>query len=172
MAKKGTIKRFTKGNASLTVFTPSLLSNKQVLGKFLATLQAIEKKAHAELNKTVQTWNDPPTFLTTEKGFKGGDLRLEVEPVGTELQVKKWKWLDKGTTKRYATMKRTFIRKTQPRSFIARAGTTPSGKGVAYVRIEVLRPGIVARQWSSMLSRNLALYASKLIYKTVKEVFE
>jgi hypothetical protein len=127
-----------------------------------------EKDAKRLLKMTVETWDDPPHFETTERKFAGGDFRLAVEPAGTEIQVKKWWWLNRGTSVRYATMLPKFRSKTDPRVFQSHAGTKG---GVAFVSRRVPRPGIQARQWSNILSRVLAKRVNARIIKAVKEVF-
>jgi hypothetical protein len=70
---------------------------------------------------------------------------------GHSFGQQKWKWLDQGTSVRYATMSRDFVAKTRVRIIASR----PGRGHLHYVDRAIPRPGIEARQFDNEISRRL-----------------
>ena len=149
-----------------------VLSSNRVRGKILAQLNKEVKEAERLMNMPIATWDDPPTIVATSPKYAGGEIHYEVRVAGTDQQRNKWLWLDKGTKVRYATMTSDFKRKTAPRRLTSTAGTSPSRDGVAIVSKKYPRPGIQARQWSSIINRRLRDRLRKNIPRAIREGLE
>src|SRR3990170_1600278 len=100
---------------------PKQLSIGAVRTNILNALKDEGKHAVSLLNETIATWEHKPT-MTSEIGYKGGDVAMIAGPSGDMDAVKKWHYLDKGTRVRYAVMSRDWRSKTAP-------GRLRSGQG-------------------------------------------
>lgn len=70
---------------------------------------------------------------------------------GHHFGQQKWKWLDQGTSVRYATMSRDFLPKTRVRVITSR----PGRGHLHFVDRRVPRPGIDARYFDNEISKRL-----------------
>lgn len=99
------------------------------------------------LQRTVQSWRgDKPAWETQVEQASDGLVGLLVF-TGSTFGRQKWKWLDQGTSVRYATMTPDFKPKTTPGVFWSGSGAG----GLLYVSKQRPRPGIKARNWSEKL---------------------
>jgi hypothetical protein len=80
------------------------------------------------------------------------------------MGIKKWTWLDEGTSVRYATMSPDWQSKTRLKWFGSRAGR---GRRL-YVRRDRPRPGIEARGWSEALILTRKNAFEKAIFEALK----
>ena len=122
--------------------SPKFLSPNEVRGHILSTLQKYERLFAKDFEETVATWNDPAVFWTKVR-YAGGHARVAVL-----TNDKKWKWLNYGTSVRYAHMGKGFQRKTQP-------GQLRSGPGHAPFKPIFIgsppKPGIEPRNWHRII---------------------
>lgn len=113
----------------------------------------LSRRFVAEHNVRVSTWNDKPAF----SGEASDDLGPEKPNVlivvnGSDLQVKKWFWVDKGTAVRYAQLSQDWASKTQPGQRVPGPG---QGR-VLYVDRNIAWPGIDARKFSEDIVDDLS----------------
>jgi hypothetical protein len=131
-------------------------------GEMAHYLEIVEKK----FKSSASTWSHDPGFVVENKvkGF-GASFKV-VGEVYTEDDV--YRYLNDGTSVRYATMTKNFSPKTKPGRISARAG---SG-GLHYVSRGRPRPGIKARNWDVLIAdgteRNLRLAFNRAIEKSAK----
>lgn len=116
-----------------------------------AALFAAKTEALALYRKTTTTWNFPPQFTAIRTA--GGWL-IQVSDI-------RYRYLDKGTAVRYATMTPDFKPKTKVGVFYSYAG---AGR-VAYVSRKKPRPGIEARGWSERVHERVTL----IVRRTFRE---
>ena len=115
----------------------------------LLNVMRAEGRVHQrELRKTTATWQgDKPQFESLVS-LQGGAATVLTGPVGNEMGIKKWSWLDGGTRVRYATMSGDWRSKTRVKWF-----GSGGGKGrMLFVNRRRPRPGIAARGWSEALT--------------------
>lgn len=144
-----------------------VVSIKQIKGKKL-NVDAIRKeienaleeeaKFHRkELEKTVRTWRDKPTFESLTD-YGGGDLVVITGPAGSGSGAQHWVWTDKGTRAHPIVARRApalrfragNIPKTAPGQFSARVG----GRVGPWRRPRAVRhPGTKPRKWTEILSK-------------------
>lgn len=126
------------GFFEIRVTRPELFDTAQVRARVLAVLNRQAKRYVQDLEAVTETWSDPPNFLI-DRGFRGGNVYVEIWTPDD-----KFKWVDKGTRVRYATMTPDFQPKTR-RGYI---GSFSGKGGLAYVNKNIPRPGIQARNFS------------------------
>jgi hypothetical protein len=123
----------------------------------LELLNELRKQGTAtrrELEKTVRTWQDAPRFETIIS-LAGGDAAALTGPVGSEMQVQKFVWLDKGTRIRWAVMSRDWQSKTRPGRLNSGPGSgrvVIAGRRAMQARNIRPRPGIEARNWTEIVA--------------------
>lgn len=101
-----------------------------------------------DFEKTTQTWEgERPDFGQAISLAQGGPTLL-IEPQGGK-GAQKWRWLDEGTSVRYATMTPDFQAKTKPRYL----GSGRGRGGLMYVNRNRPRPGIKARGWTELIAK-------------------
>jgi hypothetical protein len=91
------------------------------------------------------TWNEAPDFPDTEL-IENGNLVINVGPDGEERVVKKFRYVDEGTSVRYARMTRDFV----PKSSSGRLRSGPGRGGFAELD-GIFRPGIAARNFGDQI---------------------
>lgn len=135
----------------LTSIKPEKMNIKVFEEGFLAALKDEHRAEVPLFNQTVESWSftGTPVF---DKEISRTATRMQVitGPVGGDLAVKKWLWLNSGTRVRHALMSSNWRSKTSP-------GTLFSGGGagrVVRVSKRVRRPGIKARGWTIIIARN------------------
>jgi hypothetical protein len=122
--------------------SPKFLTPNEVRGHILSTLQKYEKLFEQDFEQTVATWNKPAVFWTKVR-YASGHARVAVM-----TDDKKWRWLNYGTSVRYAHMSKDFQRKTHPGQLQSGAGHAP------FTPVFIgspTRPGIVARNWHEII---------------------
>jgi len=124
----------------------------------LELLNALRSEAAAikkEYRKTVQSWDDPPSFDDAISLAKGDAVAL-VGPTGSQQQVNKFLWLDKGTRIRWALMSRNWRSKTRPGQLNSGPGSGRviiAGRRAMQSRNIQPRPGIEARNWTDIIAQ-------------------
>jgi len=120
-------------------------------------LRNVAERVSTLLRSTTDNWQGSAPDFPRRGGFRirttGGNATITIIPVGNDMGINKWVWLDRGTDKRYAMMSKDWTSKTQQ-------GMFQSGRGAGRV---VLRgreafekfhlppqPGIEPREWSEM----------------------
>lgn len=107
----------------------------QVRGFLLANLNKYARLIQADYAEFTATWRHRPTFLV-KRHYAGGDNYVLVYTTDIIFH-----YLDRGTSRRYATMTRDF----RPKTAYRRIKSTTGQGGLAYVNPRVARPGIEAR---------------------------
>lgn len=126
-------------------------------------LQALEdegREVEREMAETIATWQGEKPDFESIVDISGGGASVLTGPVGSELAVNKWVWLDEGTKAHDIRAKRKprlryrkggFRAKTKPGSLRSGAGQKATGpwRGPAQVR----HPGTAARNWTAILTK-------------------
>lgn len=134
----------------MTVIPAKLLSIKKLSGSILAAQNENKKQLIRYLNMTIATWQGDRPTMDAQIAFAGGGIIITGGPVDDGSQgMKKWHWLNSGTSIRYATMTRGFKAKTRTGRVTAGIGAG----GLAFVDRKVPRPGIKARRWYYYIPR-------------------
>jgi hypothetical protein len=122
--------------------SPKFISPNEVRGHILSTLQKYERLFKADFEETVATWRSPAAFRTKVR-YAQGRARVAVL-----TDDKKWRWLNYGTSVRYAHMGQGFKRKTHPGQLKSGPGNPP------FDPIFIGRPpkkGIEPRNWHVLI---------------------
>lgn len=106
-----------------------------------ATMDRFAADVEADFQSTVRTWNNKPTFKLVKKYT----LDTYSAEVGTTDRI--YKFINDGTSVRYATMTADFSPKTSPGQLAAVAG---SG-GLAYVNVFRPHEGIKPRAFDTQV---------------------
>lgn len=114
------------------------------------------KETEKALAPTVSSWTSDKPRFDSIIDTTGGDASVLTGPVGSEMAVKKFRWLDEGTSIRWALMSRDWRSKT-------RVGVLKSGRGRGKVVIAGRRamtarnigprPGIEGRGWTELVRK-------------------
>lgn len=131
-------------------FSPKGFDSRKVIGSVLAELRNVQEPKMIRLaNETIKTWNDPPSFAQ-QKGqirFAGGQTSMQLKISGNDKQIKKWIYLNGGTSVRYAVMNNPYYNKTFP-GFLG----SVSGRGYPVHRGKnIPMSGIKARGWDKLM---------------------
>jgi hypothetical protein len=122
--------------------SPGFLTPNEVRGHILSTLQKYEKLVNKDFEATVATWRKPASFEHFVR-YAGGHARVVIS-----TNDSKWKWLNYGTSVRYAHMGRGFRPKTHPNQL-------QSGKGQPPYDPQYIgppgHPGIEPRNWTKLV---------------------
>lgn len=124
----------------------------------LELLNALRKEATAikkEYQKVVNTWDDAPKF-DSAISLTGGNASALVGPTGSQKQVNKFLWLDKGTRIRWALMSKDWRSKTRPGGLSSGPGggrVVVAGRRAMQARNIAPRPGIQARNWTTLIAQ-------------------
>lgn len=110
-----------------------------------------------DLERPIKTWNDPPKIEVLIDLDKK-DATVLIGPTGTDLQVNKFVWGDKGTRPHVIKAKNApllkfktqFTPKTTPGTLASRAGSSSPPWASKKV---VNHPGTKARGWSELALR-------------------
>ena len=139
----------------------------------LELLNELRKEARLikkEYEKTVQTWSDAPSF-DQDISLTGGAASALVGPTGSTQQVNKFKWLDKGTRIRWALMSRDWQSKTRPGQLHSGPGAGRvliAGRRAMQARNIAPRPGIQARNWTTMIAQRRKRPFQKAMVKAMQ----
>lgn len=115
-------------------------------------LEALKQEGKEEVplfGETTAPWKNPPGF-GTEVSSTSSKAQAITGPIGSELQVNKWLWLNSGTRVRHALMSGNWRSKTTPGVLRSGGG---SGK-VVRVSKRIRRPGIKAREWTILIAKS------------------
>ena len=120
---------------------------------FLSGLHDMSRQIVKDYEKTTATWKgDKPGFQSLVSLQQPGPTLVVDASGGSEKGVKKWNWLDKGTSVRYAILSPDWISKTTPR-FIG----SGFGRGRVVFMLKkgskFARPGIKAREWTEEITK-------------------
>lgn len=134
-----------------TSFLPGSLSVAEVRGAILAELKNKQSPKLKELhNKTIRTWDFPPTFKI-KFTYAGGEAELQTMIEGTEKEIWKWLWLNYGTSVRHAILSDDWISKTQTNTLLV-----SHGRGrVRAVDSRYLGAGIEPRNWTDLIAAEM-----------------
>lgn len=141
----------------------------------LELLNELRKEGTAtrrELSKAVQTWDDAPSFETLIS-LSGGDAAALTGPVGTDAQVNKFVWLDKGTRIRWAVMSKDWRSKTRPGRLNSGPGSgrvVIAGRRAMQARNIAPRPGIQARNWTELVAKRRRRPYQRAMVKSMQRV--
>lgn len=127
----------------------------QIRLELLNELRKQGREIRKDLKQVVSTWQNKPDFTDPNISLAGGDAVVMIEPTGNEDAVKHFKFLDEGTSIRWAVMSRNWRSKTKVRVLQSGAG---AGRAVIWGKRAMLRrgiaprPGIKARHWTQTIT--------------------
>lgn len=133
----------------LTSIKPEKMNTKVFEEGIFEALKQEGKEEVLLFSETTATWKNEPGF-GTEVSSTSNKAQAVTGPVGSELQVNKWLWLNLGTRVRHALMSGNWRSKTMP-------GALRSGGGagrVVRVSKRIRRPGIKAREWTILIAKS------------------
>ncbi len=125
---------------------------KEVRLELLNAMRAEGKETQKLYEQTVETWKGDKPIFESLISLMHDDATVLTGPNGSEMALKKFKFLDEGTSKRWALMSSDWQSKTRP-------GVLKSGRGRGRVivvgkrRMRRPRPGIQARGWTEKIGR-------------------
>jgi len=159
--------------------TPKTLKIGKITNTLMRAIEAEGEAQKRELDKTVTTWKNRPTFKYDVALYRD-DVSLLVYPTGDQKGVDNWNRIDRGTRPHTITARRAptlrfrtgYRAKTRPRQFTSgasrRSGPWVSPKTVRH-------PGIEAREWSQTLvnrrKRPFTRSMSRAVYEGTRKVF-
>lgn len=118
--------------------------------QFVTQMGNTVKAIGRDFGRTVQTWDDKPTWTHDIK-------RTTITLIGRWVTIADsarpadaniiYRFITRGTSIRYATMTKDFVPKTQFRVL----DSGPGHPGLLYVSKRRPRPGIKGRQWEEMI---------------------
>jgi hypothetical protein len=124
-------------------------------------LNDTNKVTQKEFDDVTGTWTHNVAFVTEPAHIRGND---GVASVGTD--DKPMFWLDVGTKKpRHAVMTKNFVAKTKVRTLKSTAGAG----GLAFVSQKILRPGIDARQFTTVIANDITPVLAKNVDAALKK---
>lgn len=110
-----------------------------------AAAKQTQKDMLDDFQRTTATWKNKPKFETKiEIGAGAGGVRITVT---TDSDI--YKFVDKGTRVRYATMSKDWKSKTTPNEIMSEPGR---GRKL-FVNKKIKRPGIKARNFTKIIAR-------------------
>ncbi len=131
---------------------PQKMKLKEVRLEMLNALRKEGTQTEKLLDQTWATWKGDKPKSESLIGLTGKDATLLTGPVGSDLAVNKWVWLNEGTRIRWALMSSDWKSKTRP-------GKLKSGGGRGRVVVagkramKRPRPGIQARGWTEIIAK-------------------
>lgn len=124
----------------------------KIWGKMLPTLRKSGDAVAAQLQRTVQTWEEHDITFKREIHFSGsGDANVQIFPTGDQKSVDIWNYLNGGTDMRWSVVSKDWESKTWPLRIVAQAG---AGHVVMRGRAKMQAAGmnaghgIEARNWT------------------------
>lgn len=138
--------------AQVKAIKPKKMRIDQVRLELLNALRKEGKEVKALYEQTTSTWKgDKPKFESLI-GLTRNDATVVTGPTGSDKAVNKFRWLDEGTSKRWAVMSSNWSSKTKPGSLKSSSG---SGRVVVVGkrRMKQPRPGIKARKWTEQIHK-------------------
>lgn len=141
---------------------PQKLRVDKIRQEILNALRKEGREQVKQLKKTTKNWRNPPDFeflIGLTRGPNGGATVVS-GPVGrgtgSRNPVAIWQYLNQGTSIRWALMSRDWRSKTRPNSFQSGRGrgrVVIAGRRAMTARGIGPRPGIEARNWSTILTK-------------------
>lgn len=136
-------------NFAFKVSAPKLRTDAIRL-ELLSALGKSGKKLKEEFEKTTKTWKgEKPTFEPIISVVQGTGAGLDMALTGAEKGVRKWFYLNEGTSVRYAILSDDWESKTTP-GFV---GSGPGRGRVVAVNVNSPQPGIETRGWTDIIKR-------------------
>lgn len=137
---------------------PSRLKEKALIAPLLAGMKKTGKEIEVDYKKTTKTWRNKPVFeILSDLNPKGPEVL-----VGTDSLI--YKFLDEGTSVRYALMTDDFQPKTEPGII----GSSSGKGGLVYVDRRRPRPGIKARGFSPIIQKKFQPRFKRLMEQAMK----
>jgi hypothetical protein len=122
---------------------PKRLKEKALIASLLKGIKETGEEIKLDYGKTTKTWRNKPVFeILSDLNPKGPEVL-----VGTDSLI--YKFVDEGTSVRYALMTSDFQAKTTPGIIGSKGGRG----GVVYVDKRRQRPGIKARKFSPIIQK-------------------
>lgn len=134
--------------AILYSFQPSIVANRnpRTIGiRVLNVMKGYEKAIKKEFEKIVEPWAHPVRF-ESEMRYAHGDVNVSVS---TDDKI--FNYISGGTWVRYASMRKGFVRKTDPGTLVTKRGSGPSKDWVMHVSYEHPHKGIEARNYEGLI---------------------
>jgi hypothetical protein len=137
---------------------PKKLKVDEIRLEILNALRAEGRDQRQELEKTTQTWKREKPKFESLIGLERppGGASVLTGPTGSDKAVNKWTWLNEGTKIRWALMSRDWRSKTTVGKFSSgpgRGGVVIAGRRAMTARNIRPRPGIKARNWTTILQK-------------------
>lgn len=138
-----------KGLFQFKTLTPKAFKPKEIRLALLEENDQAGEELVKLFERTVQTWEGDKPGFELQRKLTGDTVTLEVVLTGSDLAIKKWIWLNRGTSVRYAILSSDWKSKTEPDNLDAGEG---SGR-VVKIDMDNPQPGIEARNWSKIIMR-------------------
>ena len=131
---------------------PKVMNLKRVREELLKAAEAEGRVTQKLYGQIVATWQGDKPFFESLIEVGANDVTILTGPNGSEMAIKKFKFLDEGTSVRWALMSSDWQSKTRP-------GVLKSGRGAGRVIVvgkrwmRRPRPGIKARGWTEKIGK-------------------
>ena len=146
-----------------------------IAGVRLALLNALRAEGRIsakEFQKLVEGWKgDKPSFESIIS-LQGGNAAVLTGPTGNQKGIDKFRWLNDGTSVRWAVMSPDWKSKTKPgvlRSGGGRGRVIIAGRRAMSRRNIRPRPGIRARNWTATLQKRRKTRFTQRMIRAVRE---
>lgn len=140
-----------------------------MMDKFEKVALSVGDQHIKQRERVIEHWAGPTPMWSRQVDREGSArMYLFVFIGGHHFGIMKWKWLDQGTSIRYATMTRNFRAKTRVR--IISSG--PGSGGLNFVSRAVPRPGIQARFFDNEISRRLDPRLEKRLLTAIRQTMK
>jgi len=139
---------------SFKTIKPQRLKVDAIRLELLNALRKEGKDHKKSLDKTISSWAGDKPKMEFVISLTGQDATVISGPTGSGSD--KWEWLDKGTRIRWALMSKGWKSKTKSGTFNSGGGAGKvviAGKRAMQRRGIRPRPGIKARGWSELLTK-------------------
>ena len=144
------------------------------------------KEIEKQLEKTVANWSgEKPKFKARVKD-RGRDVVIEITLTGTDLAIKKWRWLDEGTPDhdiplspktgrgtlwfRNSEIGAPYKAGTRPGSLVSQKSVPASGP--MHAPRQIHHPGFPAREWTKIIRDMMEKDFGKRVRIVLKKAIE
>lgn len=120
------------------------------IGIYRELTKFAKEVAKEDFEPTYKTWEHDKPQTKQDVSARGNDTHARIEVVGGDKAIKKWRWLNEGTRRRWALMSPNWKSKTTPNQLNAGSGSGRAvlvGKKAFQRRGLRARRGIKARNW-------------------------
>ena len=148
---------------SMTPFFNTARFKDEIKTKLKAELRREGEIVQRAFERTVKTWDTPVEFKIERMGMSSDGFYVEVT---TDSEI--YRFINDGTSIRYATMPKGYRPKSQVRVIGSRSG----GGEPLFINKKVPRPGIVAREYVDEIANRRAPYFYNNMERVFNRIFE